>query len=314
MDDFVLPVIPTANYKPKTETTTAAAAIKHTDDDQKQQQITVKSEPQQSNTTATAADDDDLQPLEGESRRAAKRRRKAEQEAQEAKVAKLKPQTTIKQQPLASDDTSAAATVRRVAKTQHKLGEKLNLASQAAVNAVPIDDADSGEPLTRAAKRRKLHGNPELHPKAQAAAAATTATARPQSTTPRRFIVFVGQIGWRTKLSDIEEFFAAMHPVAIRFPTDPKTQKPKGYAFVEFETSEQLRRALLLHHCELAGRRINVELTAGGGGAQSEVRKEKLQKKNEALTQERKERQQQMQKEKEEEQQMQQEYDQQQVD
>jgi len=46
----------------------------------------------------------------------------------------------------------------------------------------------------------------------------------------------------------------------------------------------------LLHHAELGGRRINVELTAGGGGAKSEVRKGRIKAKNEQLSQERKDR------------------------
>ena len=49
-----------------------------------------------------------------------------------------------------------------------------------------------------------------------------------------------------------------------------------------------VQRALQLHHSELGGRQINVELTAGGGGGKSELRKQRIKHKNEALTKERK--------------------------
>lgn len=50
----------------------------------------------------------------------------------------------------------------------------------------------------------------------------------------------------------------------------------RGIAFVEFPNSTLLQQALKLHHTDLDGRRINVELTAGGGGS-GQVRKEKIE-------------------------------------
>jgi len=49
----------------------------------------------------------------------------------------------------------------------------------------------------------------------------------------------------------------------------------RGIAFVEFTNSTLLQQALKLHHTDLDGRRINVELTVGGGGSGS-ARKEKI--------------------------------------
>jgi nucleolar protein 6 len=40
---------------------------------------------------------------------------------------------------------------------------------------------------------------------------------------------------------------------------------------------------LALHHTPLDGRRINVEMTAGGGGNKSERRKQRLKDKNHML-------------------------------
>ncbi|EST06647.1 RNA recognition motif domain protein [Kalmanozyma brasiliensis GHG001] len=67
---------------------------------------------------------------------------------------------------------------------------------------------------------------------------------------------------------------------------DPTKPQSKGCAFVEFQTSEALRKALKFHHTLLEGRKINVELTAGGGG-KGEARQEKIKAKNAGLEKER---------------------------
>ncbi|TKY90949.1 hypothetical protein EX895_000947 [Sporisorium graminicola] len=67
---------------------------------------------------------------------------------------------------------------------------------------------------------------------------------------------------------------------------DPTKPQSKGCAFVEFKSSEALRKALKFHHTMLEGRKINVELTAGGGG-KSEARQEKIKAKNAGLDKER---------------------------
>lgn len=58
---------------------------------------------------------------------------------------------------------------------------------------------------------------------------------------------------------------------------------------MEFNSRNALQQALKLHQSVLDGRKINVELTAGGGG-KSEARLEKLKQRNRALHEERKKR------------------------
>jgi len=58
--------------------------------------------------------------------------------------------------------------------------------------------------------------------------------------------------------------------------------KSKGCAFLEFSTRHALQVALRLHQSELDGRRINVELTAGGGG-KSDARLAKVKARNKHL-------------------------------
>ncbi|KAI8340272.1 hypothetical protein BC941DRAFT_419971 [Chlamydoabsidia padenii] len=102
-----------------------------------------------------------------------------------------------------------------------------------------------------------------------------------------RFIVFVGNLSYTTTKEDLETHFASAGGlVSVRLLTDKETKKPKGFAFLEFEDSRHLNKALAFHHTYLNKRQINVELTAGGGGNTSN-RTEKLKTKNERLQEER---------------------------
>jgi len=48
-------------------------------------------------------------------------------------------------------------------------------------------------------------------------------------------------------------------------PLSTKSSQSKGCAFIEFISTSALQSALKLHHTQLGGRKINVELTVGGG-------------------------------------------------
>ncbi|GAA5799657.1 hypothetical protein EDC94DRAFT_598140 [Helicostylum pulchrum] len=103
-----------------------------------------------------------------------------------------------------------------------------------------------------------------------------------------RYIVFVGNLPYATTVEELEKHFEHVEDIkSTRLLTDKATGKPKGFAFMEFEHSKDLNKALAFHHTFFKKRQINVELTAGGGGNKSETRKEKLKVKNERLTEER---------------------------
>ncbi|WVQ65729.1 uncharacterized protein L199_003907 [Kwoniella botswanensis] len=102
----------------------------------------------------------------------------------------------------------------------------------------------------------------------------------------QRFILFVGNLSFKTTKEDIQEHFAPTlgSTPSVRLLTTkstPQNPKPKsrGIAFLELPTSAAMQLALKLHHSNLKGRTINVELTAGGGG-QSESRKRKIEERN----------------------------------
>lgn len=92
-----------------------------------------------------------------------------------------------------------------------------------------------------------------------------------------------------------------LEPSSIRLITDKNTKKSKGFAFVEFNSSKYLevpfpgqcnhisnafQAALSKDQTKLKGRKVNIELTAGGGGNKSAVRNERIKSKNEKLKEE----------------------------
>lgn len=132
----------------------------------------------------------------------------------------------------------------------------------------------------------------------------------------QRFIVFVGNLPYSTTDDSLKEHFKSLQPFTLRHRTDPATKKSKGFAFLEFEGYDRMKTALkLFHHSYFdpeapeglkgvepepqprnfgrgpkpkkpTGRKINVELTAGGGGG-TDARKEKIREKNVRLEEQR---------------------------
>ncbi|PPJ52209.1 hypothetical protein CBER1_09755 [Cercospora berteroae] len=161
----------------------------------------------------------------------------------------------------------------------------------------------------------------------------TTATTSDGTVAPpkkSRFIVFVGNLPFKTTDSSLEKHFAKLQPFTLRHRTDPKTKKSKGFAFLEFENYDRMKTCLKVFHHSLfdpeaidrgevvpdptapekgdesgmhpdrrnggagkgrgkkdTARRINVELTAGGGGGKSGERKERIREKNVRLNEQR---------------------------
>lgn len=105
-----------------------------------------------------------------------------------------------------------------------------------------------------------------------------------------RFIVFVGSLPKDITSTELQSHFKTSAPDSIRVRAD------KGIAFLEFDGDKdgkhiqsRMDTALLQNRTEIRGKRINVELTVGGGG-NSENRLNKLRTKNEKFEQEYEER------------------------
>ncbi|QPG76069.1 hypothetical protein FOA43_003455 [Brettanomyces nanus] len=100
-----------------------------------------------------------------------------------------------------------------------------------------------------------------------------------------RFLLFVGNIPYDIGEKELREHFKAGKPDIVR------VRKDKGIAFLEFlgengHIQGRIDACLALHHSLLEKRKINVELTAGGGG-NSVNRVDKIKTKNDKLMKER---------------------------
>lgn len=112
----------------------------------------------------------------------------------------------------------------------------------------------------------------------------------------QRFIVFIGNLPYTATDESIRKHFAKINPKSIRHRKEKDTGKSKGFAFLEFEGYDRMKTCLKLYHQssfedeKSPMRKLNVELTAGGGGGKSNDRKSKLRAKNERLNEQRKRR------------------------
>ncbi|KLO20724.1 hypothetical protein SCHPADRAFT_897983 [Schizopora paradoxa] len=114
-------------------------------------------------------------------------------------------------------------------------------------------------------------------------------TSKKQQQQQQRYILFVGNLKYTTSKEAISKHFAACDPPPVVRLLTPKSATPtksKGCAFLEFTHRNALQQALKLHQSEIEGRKINVELTAGGGG-KSDKRLEKLKSRNRDLASQR---------------------------
>lgn len=138
-----------------------------------------------------------------------------------------------------------------------------------------------------------------------------------KSTADPRFIVFVGNLPFTATDEQITSHFRKLNPISMRHPTDKSTGKSRGFAFIEFDNYSSQKTALKVYHHSMfdpertsrlpdeafdengieivkpgqetkkgSGRRINVELSAGGGG-KGEARMEKIRVKNTRLEEQR---------------------------
>lgn len=88
-----------------------------------------------------------------------------------------------------------------------------------------------------------------------------------KSEAPNPYILFFGQLSFSTTKEHIRRHLDANGVggvESIRILTQPSGDS-KGMAFVEMNSSEDMHKALVLHHTVLNGRRINVEKSCGGG-------------------------------------------------
>jgi len=89
--------------------------------------------------------------------------------------------------------------------------------------------------------------------------------------------VFVGNLNFNTTREEVEALFAQVgKPRDVFMPNDRETGRPRGFAFVEYETEEEATKAIeQFNGYQLGGRPLRVNRAeerprgAGGGGARN---------------------------------------------
>ena len=90
--------------------------------------------------------------------------------------------------------------------------------------------------------------------------------------------LFVGNLAYQTMENDLQEYFSQAGVVtSVNLMLDKFTGKSRGFAFIEFSTSEEANKAVeMFHGKELQGRALTVNIArpreerapraSGGGG------------------------------------------------
>jgi cold-inducible RNA-binding protein len=87
--------------------------------------------------------------------------------------------------------------------------------------------------------------------------------------------VFVGNLNFNTSREEVEALFGQVgKPRDVFMPTERETGRPRGFAFVEYETDDEVAQAIeRFNGYELGGRALRVnraeERPRGGGGRPS---------------------------------------------
>ncbi|RAH43385.1 RNA-binding protein [Aspergillus brunneoviolaceus CBS 621.78] len=145
----------------------------------------------------------------------------------------------------------------------------------------------------KAKKAKEEDTNVQTDTPSAEAPAEESAQGEESSQKGNRFICFVGNLPYSANRESLTAHFEKISPVSVRVATEKdKPTKCRGFGFIEFDNYDRMKTCLKLYHHSMFDdkkyppRRINVELTAGGGG-KSEYRKSKIEAKNKKLFEER---------------------------
>jgi len=83
---------------------------------------------------------------------------------------------------------------------------------------------------------------------------------------PKKFCVFVGNLPYDVKEEDVREHFKSLKDgiKAVRFMTDKKTGKGKGFGFLELANEDAYKGAMKMNKKKMGERVIRVEYTTPG--------------------------------------------------
>jgi nucleolar protein 6 len=230
------------------------------------------------------------------------RQEKSERRAKKHKTAKdqqAKPVLPTSSAPSATTST-APATVNGLTSEPRTQKKEKKKAKKQKHSGLEEGTVNAPEPELEVESRKEVSGK------------RTQDEAGDKKATPVRFIVFVGNLPYDVTVEQLKTHFVKIAPSSIRISTNKATGKGKGFGFLEFDNYDKMKTCLKLYHHSIfdpevrekrkavdtdaveedisgkksTGRRINVELTAGGGG-KSKERRAKIKSKNQKLEEER---------------------------
>jgi nucleolar protein 6 len=100
----------------------------------------------------------------------------------------------------------------------------------------------------------------------------------------RRYLLFAGNLPQSASREEIVSHFErrGVRIAEFRLLSHKDTGKSRGCGFMEFCSEKDMQNALKFHRSRMQKKRINIEVTCGGGG-KSDKRREKIAEKNRTL-------------------------------
>ncbi|KAJ9125372.1 hypothetical protein QFC22_000332 [Naganishia vaughanmartiniae] len=199
-------------------------------------------------------------------------------------------------EPAANEDEQESAEYKAKSKSKKSKEKKLKekLAKEGAGESLPKEKSEKAK-----GKEKEIVKDGEQVKTGEPDAEEGKKAKKTKKDVKQRFILFVGHMSYDTTAAGLATHFEkeiGTKP-SVRLLTTKGTpatmyhkaseSRSRGIAFVEFASSGALQAGLRLHHTELDGKLINVELTAGGGGG-TDDRKQKIAERNERIGEQRK--------------------------
>ncbi|TVY40570.1 putative RNA-binding protein [Lachnellula subtilissima] len=236
-----------------------------------------------------------------------KRKRSADEGVVEEKAAKKEKKSKKDKDAVADEDKEARSAAKKAKKAlkaeqsetaavelavQEPVAEEEAAETATAANGTAAKDSTSKEEADGDGEEKKSKKNNRNRAEKRKREAAAKETGE-EGGKAARFICFIGNLPFSATKESLQKHFASVKPKSIRLLT--KKEKPtesKGCAFVEFDGYDHMKTCLKLFHHSMfddgvsPSRKINVELTAGGGGNTQE-RRQKIEGKNQKLNEQR---------------------------
>ncbi|KAJ5152964.1 uncharacterized protein N7482_009442 [Penicillium canariense] len=234
-----------------------------------------------------------------------KEKRQAEKEVEVAPevIEEDKKEKKKKQKKEEANESNESQQVETKEKRESKKAEKAEKKEKKEKRSADKTDLDAEEKAAKKAAKKAKSDKKKAAEEDKESASQEGSTDEPEADASNeaevtqkssRFICFVGNLPYSANHESLTKHFEKNPPANIRVATKKEApSKCRGFAFIEFDNYDRMKTCLKLYHHSMFDdgkyppRRMNVELTAGGGGSNSEHRKAKIQAKNEKLNDER---------------------------